>query len=51
MKHYFTLLLVITLFTACKNDKTTEDNTPTKTLVKNEAFSTMLNDFYEEGLK
>ncbi len=51
MKHYFTLLLVITLFTACKNDKTTEDNTPTETLVKNEAFSTMLNDFYEEGLK
>ncbi|QXP61523.1 DUF885 domain-containing protein [Olleya sp. HaHaR_3_96] len=51
MKHYFTLLCVFTLFTACKNDKTVKDNTPTETLVKNEAFSIMLNDFYEEGLK
>lgn len=50
MKHYFTIFFIIILFTACKTDKTQKENT-TIASEKNEGFSTMLNDFYEEGLK
>ncbi|WP_034057320.1 DUF885 domain-containing protein [Lacinutrix jangbogonensis] len=50
MKHYLAIFCMITLFTSCKNDKPSETNTKT-TSEKNTEFSTMLDDFYEEGLK
>ena len=46
MKHYLAIFCMITLFASCKNDKTSKT-----TLEKNMAFSAMLDDFYEEGLK
>ena len=50
MKHYLTIICIITLFVSCKNDKTTETSTEV-TSEKNIEFSSMLNNFYEEGLK
>ena len=50
MKHYFVIFFLITLFISCKNDKT-QDTESTTTSDKNTEFSTILNDFYEEGLK
>lgn len=50
MKHYFTIFCMIVLFTSCKNDKTSEESTKTIS-EKNTEFNTLLNNFYEEGLK
>lgn len=48
MKKYITLFCMITLFFSCKNDKNAEAITSTE---KNTEFSSMLDNFYEEGLK
>ncbi|AUC83231.1 DUF885 family protein [Lacinutrix sp. Bg11-31] len=50
MKHYIAIFCMITLFASCKNDKTIEITTEI-TSEKNTAFSSMLDNFYEEGLK
>ncbi|WP_044399077.1 DUF885 family protein [Lacinutrix sp. Hel_I_90] len=49
MKNYLILFSTILLFASCKD--TTSSETQEITSEKNEAFSNMLDDFYEEGLK
>ncbi len=50
MKNWFALITLITVF-ACKND-VKQDNTSTITTpTKNEAFNTLLDNYYEDGLK
>lgn len=50
MKHYLAILCMITLLASCKNDKSSTTETPDST-EKNIEFSSMLNDFYQDGLK
>ncbi|OIQ22798.1 DUF885 family protein [Lacinutrix sp. MedPE-SW] len=50
MKHYLAILCMITLLASCKNDKSPTTETPDST-EKNIEFSSMLNDFYQDGLK
>ncbi|NRA92262.1 MAG: DUF885 domain-containing protein, partial [Psychroserpens sp.] len=46
MKNILTLLLVLVIVTSCKSDKDTIENIPT-----NEAFESVLSDYYQSGLK
>lgn len=50
MKHYLAILCMITLLASCKNDKSSTTEAPDST-EKNIEFSSMLNDFYQDGLK
>jgi len=50
MKHFLSIICIITALISCKNDKT-QETTSTTTSEKSTEFGAMLNDFYEEGLK
>ncbi len=50
MRTFLTVFCLVFVLTACKNEKT-EENTETTMIMPNEAFDTLLDNYYEDGLK
>lgn len=50
MRTFLTVFCLVFVLTACKNEKT-EENTEATMIMPNEAFDTLLDNYYEDGLK